>query len=875
MNNFVTVTINGEEVKNIAQGLPMIDALDETLDSSTLIIAPTYRKDRYQIFSQVTIKVNTITKYYYIIEDDVDVVSKQPLIYSHTVQLIEPTKLLERIHCDNLAFTQPRNSYTFPNSADIADTVTMYDVVNRIRVCAMLRRETDSREYPFNIPDTLASYLKTIPAPQFFLNDGNVKDVLNQAFRYLNAISRLTNFTDLSVDFFNEYQNLLPLEDIYNYGETQNVENYCTSLMSNMSNVTSNDAAQSTVIYPSRNAWASVRSEDGGIITTDNIMCPVESGEQEIYKFYLWVPTYYDALSHPPNKRYYYKVVIDATPFVVEKSVYDTLPLKTKWIEHKIRTEIDGIPDIETQYYTVETLGKDAALIYEYLGTNVKGLGETQQAAWLLNSSVIEVLLRYQLMLDLKVFPEEAKIPPLANRITLDNQNYSIADILYQIEYKTVRDILAEVKRIDVSDYKVTSVLKINQANNLIDAQAYGNNMVGLVQRLGNSDRILTKIIKKYEDCPNVGDYTEDGYVLTTLQKAIYNDYIVVNLGLTKNFNRRNQFIELNAETRQFLIPAKDQTLTRHSNYGEYLNIGFTPRGSLIDKCFCRLQGVNHFYEIFGNEYANINAPFTLPPIISVIKIDGVYTYARQLDSKALGNSLCYTFGFDDNRSAGITSNKNLIDENRQVQQALPFTNNGAFSKIEVELCSRFQNDGDWAPGISPEFDVADTLARQLPEVSSEVRYGTSFFDTNNNGFLVYKDPAEIWKMSYQLHFVPKKGLENRMIIGRGLTERTGLVDYAQDNFKTCLYIIDDKFSLNEINKVRGELYYTFTESDIVNKWGTGATEEEYLKLPNLPAGKSWCIGESNTGAMYFAYNPAQGEEPQTRLYLTVDVDRL
>ena len=95
--------------KQIAQGLSMIDALDETLDTATVIIAPAKRQEVFPMWENVWLTIDGVTRTYMVSEDSVDMLSKQPVLFKHTVQLIEPTKYLDVLPCDNLTFTKPSN----------------------------------------------------------------------------------------------------------------------------------------------------------------------------------------------------------------------------------------------------------------------------------------------------------------------------------------------------------------------------------------------------------------------------------------------------------------------------------------------------------------------------------------------------------------------------------------------------------------------------------------------------------------------------------------------------------------------------------------------------------------------------------------------
>lgn len=863
-NNTVTVTINDVEVKNIAQGMPIVDCMDETLDSSTLIINPSKQKDRFPIFSEVVTTINGFVKYYYLIEDSVDVVCKDPVLYSHTIQLIEPTKLLERIPCDNLTFTQPAAQATYPTSLQNGEA-SIYDVIMRIRSCCQLRREGSARPYPFEITNQqFIAYLKGIKAPQFFLNVGNVKDALNQVFKYLNAISRLSNFTELTADFFNKYNELIGTSDLIDYGETQGIENYATSLLSNISNALADyDDTASTIVYPSASNWASVRCQDG-ILTTDNMEFVLESPIYKIKKLWVLAPTTQGDVEG------------DISRFVVNKEVYETLPINSEWkytiLWHNTNP---GGNSKDTWGAKVEliSLGKDSALVYEYLGNSIGGLGVGWKKYPYKTTYVIDSALGFIVSQNFEIdgigaLPTSEKSP--GEYIQLQNTQFQ--NLMYRCEYISTTDTRIEVQRIDLTDFKTASVQQINQATNLVNINAYGDNMYGLLQRLGNSEKIMTKIFKRYEDCPNVGDYTIDGYVVTTTMKNVYNDFVSCVISLTRNFNRRSQFVDIAAETRQFVIPAAGETLLRHCNYGEYIYIhphsianfdGESDENALLDSL-----GLEYFCKGIVSD-----TPLQVSPKLAFLKtLSYNHTLAsavKQVDTKGVANTLAFTFGFNDNRSVGSSTAEMYQDGDKVVQQPIQYTDeNGAIFKMHIDLANSFESNPK-----DTSFEKNAEMARRLPQYDLSNKLNDITLSTNlGYRFLLYKDPAEVPKFTIQQHILPSPSFSSRLIIGNGLAQECPLIcDYAEGK-EIWVYVIDDQFQLYENKLVRGTKLAKIEASAFSN------TNGKYrITLPDIPKRKSWCIGNDKTKLMYLAYNPSPLELLTSikYLYFSRRIDRI
>lgn len=86
--------------------------LDETLDMSVFDVVGTEIAAPFSPFTKMRVTIeNTDTQavttlYRYVASDDVEQIAfNKPYLYTHTLTLVEPTKILEREICDNLTFT--------------------------------------------------------------------------------------------------------------------------------------------------------------------------------------------------------------------------------------------------------------------------------------------------------------------------------------------------------------------------------------------------------------------------------------------------------------------------------------------------------------------------------------------------------------------------------------------------------------------------------------------------------------------------------------------------------------------------------------------------------------------------------------------------
>lgn len=157
--------------------------VDETLDSAILSLKKT---NLSKIFSpyipiRITFYENNIQKEqnYYLIYNDV--VEKDNLLaesYTHTLTLIEPTKMLERIMLPNkLAFTRIEGVIEY-NIADVIERIIKTSII----------QEGSAESFPLQLESNDFTTLSQIPAPDFNFDGRNLFEALMEVGRYINMI---------------------------------------------------------------------------------------------------------------------------------------------------------------------------------------------------------------------------------------------------------------------------------------------------------------------------------------------------------------------------------------------------------------------------------------------------------------------------------------------------------------------------------------------------------------------------------------------------------------------------------------------------------------------------------------------------------------
>jgi hypothetical protein len=130
---------------------------------------------------------------------------------------------------------------------------------------------------------------------------------------------------------------------------------------------------------------------------------------------------------------------------------------------------------------------------------------------------------------------------------------------------------------------------------NLVDMEALGANARGVINRVGNPDLTVSKMVKNWNDRFRVGQFTEDGFIVTNSENAIFNDHIRTTASFTKNYNGLSRFVGVDTEIRQIPIPL--QTTKTMVHYDQF---------AVFDTVLYPLATVNNFaQDLLINNTAN------------------------------------------------------------------------------------------------------------------------------------------------------------------------------------------------------------------------------------------------------------------------------
>lgn len=588
--------------------------------------------------------------------------------------------------------------------------------------------DSDAKVQSYTANSQAAKYDKVI-APEFSMTKSTLREQLQQVGGFIHAEPRLVD----GKIYFDRYggteMSRISQKQFISDTQTQSIDEFCTDLDSTADNLVNRlNYAQGVVIEPYAGGSRSIRTEQiniridesNGIVQT---VLPISDVEKLECSVIVDGSTYSDFR--------------DITSFVYEDDDYNNL-----------------------SSYDVNVNGSKAyALYWTRDSKNINGLffkNENAINAVFSNYAIYNIMLACGVKMDTGT-NKESNYPKLRFRISYIPT--------YTARVRTNKSLVIDGK---------PRTLAYNQGANSVETQYYGENLKGVVARLGNVEKTLTYKLTWLTDIPKAGQLFDEHNYISAVSVEMYATYFKVTIGLSRDFNRLSQYIGISSEYRQYQVSER-AVYNRESVIQEYALITykndvysdskpifatekllklFTPSDGSADMLTCAT--VKTYYGV-GNTQVNL-------PLIS----------------SSFGNTISLRFAFADNYSAGQKSVRVEKDGNVvYYSEYVPYTDYyGKVATLDF-----------W---LQPELvNPLTTIAFDLPESSGAV-YNAAM-STANRGQLRYrKDNAEIPAVNYQLSFVTD---DDTIIIGSEIARNCSFVN-SSPNRTFYLYLFNKRLPL-------------------------------------------------------------------------------
>jgi len=733
-----------------AETISIVEKLSEELDSGAVTIPVSSRATHYKRWSKVTILMDNVETGLILWGDKVDVVIKGVTpYYSHTLTLIEPTKILERVMVPSITFTQPLDS-TFYTMADVIQRIIDVAPVEKTSLLVSTRACVMSA--------ALVARLNTIDAPQFFIRKSNMREVFIQVLAYVNAVPRLGLDGVLDADFLNEIDGEIVIDSTIGYQQSASSEDYATSMESYVDNVIGEkNEDTSSVIVMSRTDLVGVRA-DTPIMGDSQYHIPLPYKINKVLKIIMHS---YVHIFTAGTDYGYFEIDFDITNYLFSLEEYNTL-------------DATG-PDLTNR--------KSHAIWYEpFKGKRIDGLTTTWgvfgfQTAMHNIEQEIEQYYVYG--------PDPTAV------VVIENDWYQQ---LYRITYIPVVDSRIHIEREDISSIDFNTVVQANARDDILDIQAVTTNIYGKLQRTGLDTIIRGKIHRDAASVHKVAQKTDDDYIITDVERVAFPDFIAGRYLMAPKFNRLSQFIGVDRKFRVVEVSQTDRVVTRNILYKEYIIID-TYDYNNNDSSFLA-KGLEVFMRVFETILIPVSEN------INIVRLStGIISILVPCVSLGGQSTIILQFSFDSPNSAGVSL---VEDSGQKLMKAVKYTDDeGRLDEVTMSYRNGYYNIDNI--GTAAYLPLANAFpAATIPaDVSSEQLISLG-------PLKLLLDTAEILKSTLQYQILPGIDKVDIFVVGINLTTQNPLVkSYDVNKAQLFVWDTDEDYTKNETKYAKGTIDYT------------------------------------------------------------------
>lgn len=411
---------------------------------------------------------------------------------------------------------------------------TMKDVINRVLDLAEPIRKGESPRFQLNT--TQAAMFDKILAPQFSFTKSTLRECLQQCGAIVHGEPRLDIAQDSTGAYYYEVSYDLwgqtARSGIYakkyiQQTVSQVIDSYASCIDSNAENlVNSLDKYTGVIVEPYAGGYKTVRTDTMYIrITDENMLIPTQFPIDTIEKVECGFIPNNTSVDAP----------IDITDYVFESSIYNT----------QLSSYSENYP-----------YSKAYGIVYTQGAKNLTALNFKQDDA------IAPAFENYAIVNILR---------SVTGNQDIDISNYPL--LAFRVTYTPFYNSRVGQTKVNYEDYPYSAALIYNQQANVIESRYYGENLKGVIARIGNVEKSFTYILARLSDIPQAGQMFDDDYYISAVSCEEYATYYKVTIGLSKDFNRLSQYIGISS-VKRFTEVSQTQAVERNLLYKEYIVIG-------------------------------------------------------------------------------------------------------------------------------------------------------------------------------------------------------------------------------------------------------------------------------------------------------------
>jgi hypothetical protein len=822
------IRINGTSY-NVMPGFTTTYTLDKSLDFGSFVIPILNQKDQFPMYSDIEItRDNGTIENFLLIGDIVELASHQPKLYSHTIQFVEYTKKLENYLISAAAFTQPTDGSIRYNYDDVLQRLINISIFEKTNLLSTF--------VPCTLDSSVVVALGNMKAPEFFFNNMTLREAIDEVLSSVYGIARLKKINGndvLFVDFFDETINLINETDILTYYSEQNINNYATTMVSDVSNaIRESEGIASTIIYPSSHSWSPLKTPAGfGIIDDINSVMDLEQPIYDVLKVDIWA-----IISFQMNTINYNKVEVkfDLSDYVFTKEQYDGLPVSWPYRNPAITQQnsfwfntgdrfIQGLTvDWESGAFTTDVVKRRA--LENAIATEFAKLPQFTDK----DGNVVAMSQFRDLV--------------IGDATGWFNDKSGWEDLQFRVEFIPQERLnRIEVEKEDLSNFHKEAKMYFRQSASLINLNHYTKKMNQDLQRLGEEKFSFDTLHTSFANIFNIGDFTDDKHILMARTVVDEIDYIFASYDLSRNYQQINEFIGVDKAQDRFALVGREKVLNRQLVYKDYVMLSDqTYDAATVATTEIPLLNTTGRFQ-FVNSFINNVDLFLESSLIKNTNASPSPKILSPLILSTSGENALLSFGFTHNAIAGYQIKEDQEDE-AFLQEPIFYAPDGLMDEIEFEFISGFNNE-------YLTYSEIKTEAQNLPVVT-RVDY-TPFITTGINTLYINKDPGEVLnRISYQLQAVKHPNFVDQFIIGNYFHSFNNLFN---DNPQTYyIYGSGTLYNKNEKEQIKAS---ATSQGQLIGTISGPNDFDPILNISNnVSAFNSYAIADAN-GRLILAVN--------------------
>lgn len=634
----------------------------------------------------------------------------------------------------------------------------MTDVINRVLDVAEPHRKGELPRFRLqgmNTDGTMqagsqAELFDTVLSPEFSFTKQTLRECLQEIGQVIHGEPRLNIAQDEGGDYYYEvsydlYGQTTPWKHAsrpyVKKQVTQNVNTYASSLDTHAENlINKNGEDYGVITEPYAGGAKTVRTEQMYVqITETNMIIPtlfpiytVESVE--------WIRDNNGTLD-----------AVDITPYLFESSIYGAR-----------LSSYDGLFPYSKAYAIMYTQGEK----------NITQLSFKQ------DDPISTAFENYAILNILRAATGN------------DSLTVNYPQLAFRVTYTPFYQSRVGQTKLNYQDYKRPAAMIYNQQANVIESRAYGENLKGVIARLGNAEKSYTYRLSRLSQIPKAGMAFDEEYTISGVYVEVLRNVINCTIALTKNFNRISQFIGISSVKRYSQV-SQTMALERNVLYSEYVIVGddlvstdYTPNscmGARFLRCLAATFTQN-------DEFA---VPLTQVTAWGLTGEEGdLPVVSLPVIASAFGNSISFSWEYADNYSADPVS----------VYQ----TNGTGDDRVEGYYQNDYQYTDYYGKVYYYHFQIASEgeaitasdfleVGNALPGVSAAPTSSNFYITTiSDEPYVLRKDNREKLQVNYQINFVSNR---NGLIIGSALCSLCPALRGTDSSRTPRLYVLPEKIN--------------------------------------------------------------------------------